>query len=127
MPEPSIVLFSAHRGPQFATALITDVRRNEAKTPFLRHALTEIDGFLGRPLTDGELAEESMGGMYGSITLASRKSLTPWLPGSEAVGPRPIPFSTLCGPWPATPPSRRNFRTSCAGRFPCPRGCRLRR
>jgi benzoate 4-monooxygenase len=27
--------------------------------------MTGTDGFLGRPLTDSELAEESMGGMFG--------------------------------------------------------------
>ena len=37
----------------------------ETKTPFLNTALTGNDGFLGRPLTDSELAEESMGGMFG--------------------------------------------------------------
>jgi hypothetical protein len=29
--------------------------------------MTGTDGFLGRPLTDSELAEESMGGMFGFV------------------------------------------------------------
>ena len=40
-------------------------RTRETKTPFLNTALTGNDRFLGRPLTDSELAEESMGGMFG--------------------------------------------------------------
>lgn len=50
---------------QFATGLIQSCRSRETKTPFLNTALTGSDAFLGRPLTDSELAEESMGGMFG--------------------------------------------------------------
>ena len=50
---------------QFAVGLIQSCRTRDTKTPFLNTALTGNDGFLGRPLTDSELAEESMGGMFG--------------------------------------------------------------
>ena len=49
----------------YAVKLIGDLRRKGTKTPFLRYALAEEDGHLGRLLTDSELAEESMGGMFG--------------------------------------------------------------
>lgn len=45
--------------------LIQSIRSRGTKTPFLRHALSDDDGFLNRPLTDSELAEECMGGMFG--------------------------------------------------------------
>lgn len=50
---------------QFATDLIRSCRTRDTKTPLLQTAMTGIDGFLSRPLTDSELAEESMGGMFG--------------------------------------------------------------
>lgn len=50
---------------QFATGLIRSCRARDTKTPFLQTALNGNDAFLGRPLTDSELAEESMGGMFG--------------------------------------------------------------
>lgn len=50
---------------RFAEGLIRSCRARETKTPFLNTALTGTDGLLGRPLTDSELAEESMGGMFG--------------------------------------------------------------
>ena len=49
----------------YAVTLIQAVRSKGTKTPFLRYALSEDDGFLNRPLTDSELAEECMGGMFG--------------------------------------------------------------
>jgi benzoate 4-monooxygenase len=48
-----------------ATNIIRNCRLKDTKTPFLRGALTEVDPYLGRPLTDSELAEECMGGMFG--------------------------------------------------------------
>ena len=50
---------------KFASSLISSCRTRDTKTPFLNTALTGTDGYLGRPLTDSELAEESMGGMFG--------------------------------------------------------------
>ena len=50
---------------QFATDLIRSCRVRDTKTPLLQTAMAGADGFLGRPLTDSELAEESMGGMFG--------------------------------------------------------------
>ena len=49
----------------YAVNLIRNLRNKGTKTPFSRYALAEEDGHLGRPLTDSELAEESMGGMFG--------------------------------------------------------------
>ncbi|KAJ5261202.1 hypothetical protein N7478_011797 [Penicillium angulare] len=40
-------------------------RATGTKTPFLSKVLHDNDGFLGRPLTASELAEECMGGMFG--------------------------------------------------------------
>lgn len=55
---------------QFAVAIIKSCRENGTDTPFLSKVLNGHDGFLGRPLTDSELAEECMGGMYvGSILM----------------------------------------------------------
>ena len=48
-----------------AVNLIRSLPSKDTKTPFLRYALADKDGHLGRPLTDSELAEESMGGMFG--------------------------------------------------------------
>ncbi len=48
-----------------ATSIIRSCRLKDTKTPFLRGALNDADPFLGRPLTDSELAEECMGGMFG--------------------------------------------------------------
>jgi len=50
---------------QFAVSLIRDCRAHGVKTPFLQAALEGTDQALGRPLTDSELAEEAMGGMFG--------------------------------------------------------------
>ena len=49
----------------YATDLVKTVRQRGTKTPFLANALAGTDGALGRPLTDSELAEECMGGMFG--------------------------------------------------------------
>lgn len=43
--------------------IIRNCRSKDTKTPFLRDSLHGVDGYLGRPLTDSELAEECMGGM----------------------------------------------------------------
>ena len=48
-----------------AVNLIRNIRSKGTKTPFLRYALVEEDTHLGRPLTHAELAEDSMGGMFG--------------------------------------------------------------
>ena len=56
---------------QFAANLIRSCRVRETKTPLLHTAMTGTDGFLGRPLTDSELAEEGMGGMFGGSTYPS--------------------------------------------------------
>lgn len=50
----------------YAVKIVQRCRKQGAKTPFLRSVLEgEKDAFLGRPLTDSELAEECMGGMFG--------------------------------------------------------------
>lgn len=50
---------------KYAEGIIQKCREQETRTPFLRHVLYgEKDAFLGRPLTNSELAEECMGGMY---------------------------------------------------------------
>ena len=49
----------------YAVSIILSVRARGTKTPFLRYALSEDDTFLNRPLSDSELAEECMGGMFG--------------------------------------------------------------
>lgn len=48
---------------QFAVEIVQSCRDEETKTPFLSKVLNGQDGFLGRRLTDSELAEECMGGM----------------------------------------------------------------
>ncbi|KAF2095477.1 cytochrome P450 [Rhizodiscina lignyota] len=48
-----------------AMKLVQNLRTRGSTTPFLRFALAEKDAHLGRPLTDSELAEEAMGGMFG--------------------------------------------------------------
>lgn len=50
----------------YAVDIVRKCREQGAKTPFLRSVLDgEKDAFLGRQLTDSELAEECMGGMFG--------------------------------------------------------------
>lgn len=49
--------------------LVVGFRKTGTKTPFLSRVLDGEDAFLGRPLTDSELAEECMGGMYVPRTL----------------------------------------------------------
>ncbi|GKZ67145.1 hypothetical protein AnigIFM60653_004510 [Aspergillus niger] len=55
-------------------------RERGTKTPFLRAALNgDEDAFLGRPLTNSELAEECMGGMFaGSGTTANTFAFLLW-------------------------------------------------
>lgn len=53
------------RWKTFALDIIKSCRVRGTKTPFLTNALAGVDGALGRPLTDSELAEECMGGMFG--------------------------------------------------------------
>lgn len=53
------------RWKSFALDIIKSCRVRGTKTPFLTNALAGVDGALGRPLTDSELAEECMGGMFG--------------------------------------------------------------
>lgn len=49
---------------QQSVALIKQSREENIVTPFFRSVLYgEKDTYLGRPLTDSELAEECMGGM----------------------------------------------------------------
>lgn len=48
---------------QFAVDIVRSCRENGTKTPFLSRVLEGNDAYLGRPLTDSELAEECMGGM----------------------------------------------------------------
>ena len=43
--------------------LVVGFRKNGTKTPFLSRVLDGDDAYLGRPLTNSELAEECMGGM----------------------------------------------------------------
>lgn len=49
----------------FAVDIIRSCRVRGTKTSFLTNALAGEDAALGRPLTDSELAEECMGGMFG--------------------------------------------------------------
>ncbi len=49
---------------QYAVKIIQQCRVRGTSTPFLRNVLGgEKDAYLGRTLTDSELAEECMGGM----------------------------------------------------------------
>lgn len=51
---------------RYAVKVVQNCRKQGANTPFLRNVLNgDKDAFLGRPLTDSELAEECMGGMFG--------------------------------------------------------------
>ncbi|KAK7885863.1 hypothetical protein LTR67_010215 [Exophiala xenobiotica] len=45
--------------------LVVNFRKNGTKTPFLSRVLDGEDAYLGRPLTNSELAEECMGGIFG--------------------------------------------------------------
>lgn len=50
----------------YAIDIVQGCRERGAKTPFLRSVLNvDKDAYLGRPLTNSELAEECMGGMFG--------------------------------------------------------------
>ncbi len=49
----------------FAVNVVRTCRQKGTKTPFLSRVLDGEDAYLGRPLTDSELAEECMGGMFG--------------------------------------------------------------
>ncbi|KAL3458995.1 cytochrome P450 [Aspergillus heterothallicus] len=49
----------------YAMNIVRDCRESGTKTPFLSRVLGGVDESLGRPLTDSELAEECMGGMFG--------------------------------------------------------------
>lgn len=49
---------------QYSVDLIQKSRQNAVVTPFFHSVLYgEKDGYLGRPLTDSEVAEECMSGM----------------------------------------------------------------
>lgn len=50
---------------KFAVKVIERCRSSGTRTPFLQNALSGKDAALDRALTDSELAEESMGGMFG--------------------------------------------------------------
>ncbi|KAI8722924.1 hypothetical protein NCS52_00437900 [Fusarium sp. LHS14.1] len=51
---------------EYSVDLIRKCRQNTVVTPFFRSVLYgEKDGYLGRPLTDSEVAEECMSGMFG--------------------------------------------------------------
>ncbi|KAL7653030.1 cytochrome P450 [Aspergillus phoenicis ATCC 13157] len=64
----------------YSVNLIQRSRERGTKTPFLRAALNgDEDAFLGRPLTNSELAEECMGGMFaGSGTTANTFAFLLW-------------------------------------------------
>ncbi|KAJ5537848.1 hypothetical protein N7494_007327 [Penicillium frequentans] len=49
----------------YAVDIVRSFRQEGKTTPFLSRVLDGIDESLGRPLTDSELAEECMGGMFG--------------------------------------------------------------
>ena len=51
---------------QYAVNVVRSSRNSDTKTPFLNNISGE-DGYLGRPLTDGELAEECMGGVSSPV------------------------------------------------------------
>lgn len=67
VPGPIGALFRKVREWKLlAVEVVRDCREREIKTPFLKPVMEgEKDAFLGRELTDGELAEECMGGMFG--------------------------------------------------------------
>lgn len=51
---------------EYAVEIIQNCRKKGTTTPFLRSAINgDKDVYLNRPLTDSELAEECMGGMFG--------------------------------------------------------------
>ncbi|UPK92449.1 hypothetical protein LCI18_003384 [Fusarium solani-melongenae] len=51
---------------EYSVDLIRNCRQNIVVTPFFRSVLYgQKDGYLGRPLTDSEVAEECMSGMFG--------------------------------------------------------------
>ncbi|KAH6973920.1 cytochrome P450 [Ilyonectria destructans] len=51
---------------EYSVDLIRKSRQNAVVTPFFRSVLYgEKDGYLDRPLTDSEIAEECMSGMFG--------------------------------------------------------------
>ncbi|KAG6365556.1 hypothetical protein INS49_007167 [Diaporthe citri] len=56
---------AVQRWKAFAVDVIRSCRVRGTKTSFLTNALAGEDSALGRPLTDSELAEECMGGMFG--------------------------------------------------------------
>lgn len=56
---------AVQRWKAFAIDIIRSCRVRGTKTSFLTNALAGEDAALGRPLTDSELAEECMGGMFG--------------------------------------------------------------
>ncbi|PYI02316.1 cytochrome P450, partial [Aspergillus sclerotiicarbonarius CBS 121057] len=64
----------------YSVSLITRSRERGTKTPFLQVVLNgDEDAFLGRPLTNSELAEECMGGMFaGSGTTANTFTFLLW-------------------------------------------------
>ncbi|BCS06667.1 benzoate 4-monooxygenase [Aspergillus luchuensis IFO 4308] len=64
----------------YSVNLIKRSRERGTKTPFLRAALNgDEDAYLGRPLTNSELAEECMGGMFaGSGTTANTFTFLLW-------------------------------------------------
>lgn len=56
---------AVQRWKAFAVDVIRSCRVRGTKTSFLNNAIAGEDAALGRPLTDSELAEECMGGMFG--------------------------------------------------------------
>lgn len=56
---------AVQRWKAFAVDIIRSCRVRGTKASFLTNALAGEDAALGRPLTDSELAEECMGGMFG--------------------------------------------------------------
>ena len=57
---------------EYALSLVQRCRTKEIRTPFIHQLLDSVDPYLSRLLTDSEVAEECMGGMFaGSGTTAS--------------------------------------------------------
>ncbi|KAF9895338.1 hypothetical protein FE257_000242 [Aspergillus nanangensis] len=63
----------------YAMEIVRECRKTGTKTPFLSRVLDGVDDSLGRVLTDSELAEECMAGMFGgSGTTANTFVYTVW-------------------------------------------------
>jgi hypothetical protein len=77
--------------------IVKSCRENGTDTPFLSKVLNSQDGFLGRALTDSELAEECMGGMYVLSICITKLSHELTEIGLEEAEQQPRPLSIYYG------------------------------